>query len=152
MPDVCFLAGRIARGLTGAIALTVAWNACCQTLRWLGAKPFSGVLAISLIGLVTRASMALSLGLAWMYFVVPAMVTAASGVVYLASAFTATSLLTRIVKLFVPASVVAVDDQRFAGLFRKATVLYGTEQLLVATASLVMVERLPVTVYVASIL
>jgi hypothetical protein len=149
VPAVCFLAGRRLWGLAGAICLAMAWNGGCQVVRRLLAKPLSGLLIIGLLELVLRASVALVLKSTQAFFVAPAVVTAVTGVVYMASGFTRTPLVGKVLNDLVPESVLDVNDPCVAVLLRKGSLLYGAEQLLVAMVSLVMVVNLSTTVYVA---
>ena len=149
VPAVCFLLGRRLWGLDGAIGLALVWNGVCQAGRRFLGKPFSGLLVIGSIGLVLRASVALALNSAQVFFIAPAIVTAITGAVYVASGFKSSRLLALVVADLVPDSSLDVTDARMARLLRMGSVLYGAEQLLVALVSIVMVINLSTTAYVA---
>jgi hypothetical protein len=149
VPALCFLVGRRLWGLNGAIGLALVWNGSCQAARRLLGKPFSGLLVIGSIGLVLRASIALALSSAHVFFIVPAIVTAITGTMYVASGFKSSRLLALVVADLVPESTLDVTDARVARLMRIGSVLYGAEQLLIALVSIVMVINLSTTAYVA---
>jgi hypothetical protein len=149
VPAVCFLVGRRLWGLSGAIALTLVWNGSCQALRRLLGKPLSGLLIIGSVGLVLRASAALVLNSARVFFIVPAIVTAITGAVYVASGCRSSRLMALVAADVMPESVLDVTDARVARLLRAGSVLYGAEQVLIAAVSIVMVTNLSTTAYVA---
>jgi hypothetical protein len=133
----------------GGIALSLAWNGSCQVgRRWLG-KPYSGLLIVGLVEGAARAAAALALHSAQAYFVAPSIVTAAIGVIFIRSGFTATPLTARVVAELVPASLIDLGDPRVVRLMRWGSLMYGTEQVLVALVSLEMVVKLSTTTYVA---
>ena len=149
VPALCFFVGRHLWGLGGAVALAVVWNGSCQAVRRISGHPLSGLLLIGSIGLVIRASVALALNSSRVFFIVPAIVTAATGAMYVASGCTSSRLMTLLAADLVPDSVLDVSDARVGRLLRAASVLYGAEQLLIAVVSIVMLINLSTTVYVA---
>ncbi len=149
VPAVCFLVGRRLWGLGGAIALALVWNGSCQAVRRLSGKPLSGLLLVGSIGLVVRASVALALNSTRLFFIVPAVVTAITGAVYVASGSRSNRLMALVTAELMPDSVLDVTDARVARLLRAGSMLYGAEQLLIAAVSIVMVINLSTTAYVA---
>jgi hypothetical protein len=149
VPSVCFLVGRSLWGLPGAIALALLWNASCQGVRRLAGKPLSGLLILGSVELVVRALVALLLNSARMYFIAPAIVTAVTGLVCVASAFTSRPLLAPVIADLVPSSVFDVRDPRHTRLLQKGSAIYGLEQVLTAAVSMVMIANTSMTVYAA---
>jgi len=150
VPAVCFLVGRSLWGLPGAIALALAWNLSCQVVRRATGRPFSGLLVVGTFELAIRALVALVLNSAQAYFVAPAIVTALTGVVFAASACTSTPLVSRVIADLVPESVFDVRDPRHARLLRRASVVYGLEQILTSGVSILMIANVSTTVYAAA--
>ena len=148
VPALCFLVGRRVWGLGGAICLALVWNGCCQAGRRLRGKPLSGLLIIGLLELGLRGSVALALNSAKLFFVVPAIVTAVSGGVFVVCGLTSTPLISAVVADLVPDSVLDVIDPRVTVLLRKVSVLYGAEQVLVAIVSIAMAMNLSTATYV----
>lgn len=148
-PAVCFIAGRQLWGLVGGVVLALLWNGAAQALRILRVRSYSGILAVGLVGLVTRGTLALALNSARMYFIAPAVVTAVTGAVYVCSAFTDTPLVCRMFCELVPRSVVDPESPKWRRALRRGTILYGTEQMGVAVLSLLLVARVGPTTYAA---
>jgi hypothetical protein len=146
---VFFLVGQSLWGLVGGIALSLAWNGSCQVGRRLLDKPYSGLLILGLVEGVARAAVAIALHSAHAYFVAPSIVTAAIGVIFIRSGLTSMPLTARVVVELVPSSLIDFDDPRVVRLMRWGSLMYGTEQVLVALVSLVMVVKLSTTTYVA---
>lgn len=149
IPAALFLLGRSVWGLVGGIALSLAWNGSCQIGRRVLGKPVSGLLIVGLVEGVARAAVAIALHSAQAYFVAPSIVTAATGVIFIRSGFTATPLTARVVAELVPSSLIDLGDPRVLRLMRRGSLLYGTEQILVALVSLEMVAKLSTTTYIA---
>ena len=93
--------------------------------------------------------MAIALSSTEVFFIAPAIITAITGAVYVASGFKSSRLLALVVADLVPDSTLDVTDARVACLLRMGSVLYGAEQLLIALVSIVMVINLSTTAYVA---
>lgn len=149
MPTVCFLAGCHWWGLAGGVGLALTWNLGGQTVRWARGQPLSAVLFLGLGGLLLRSLLAVTFHSARMYFLVPAVFTAGTAMAYIASAFTPTPLVARIVGEFVPESFLTEHEHIRNGLLRKGTLFYGVEQLLSAVISMAMVYRMSTTAYAA---
>lgn len=149
VPAVLFLVGRSLWGLVGGVALSLAWNGSCQVVRRMLGKPYSGLLIVGLVEGAARAAVAIALHSAQAYFVAPSIVTAAIGVIFIRSGFTATPLTARVVAELVPSSLVDLGDPRVARLMRWGSLMYGIEQVLVALVSLEMALKLSTTTYVA---
>ena len=118
-----------------------------RALGW--GQALSAVLLLGLAGLALRSSLAVAFHSARMYFLAPTVFTAGTGVTYIASAFTSTPLVSRIVGEFVPDSVLAGHEHILGGLLRKGTLFYGIEQLLTAAISVGMLLELSTTAYAA---
>jgi hypothetical protein len=149
IPAVFFLLGRSLWGLAGGAALSLAWNGSCQLGRRLMGKPYSGLLIVGLLEGAARTAVAIALHSAQAYFIAPSIVTAAIGLMFVRSGFTATPLTARVVAELVPSSLVDLANPTVARLMRWGSLLYGTEQVLVALLSLAMVVNLSTTTYVA---
>lgn len=149
MPSLCFLAGRSWWGLAWGVGLVLAWNFGCQIVRWVRGEQLSTVLILALGGLLIRSSLAVAFHSARLYFLAPAVLTAGTGVAYIASAFTPTPLVARLTAEFIPDSVMDIDDAGLARLLRKGTLFYGIEQLLISAMSVLMVFDLSTTTYAA---
>jgi hypothetical protein len=149
VPTVCFLVGRDLWGLPGAIGLALGWNWTCQAIRWARGCDWSGLLLLGSISLIIRAVVALALHSAQVFLIAPALVTLAMGAVYVATAFSSTPLLGRVIGDLVPASVLDTSDPRVDAVVRKASIIYGVEQWLSALMSIVMVVNMGTTTYVA---
>ena len=139
IPTVCFMVGRHFWGLAGAIGLALGWNAACQITRRLRGSDWSWLLVIGSISLTLRATVALALHSAQVFFLAPAVVTAVMGTIYVGSAFSATPLLSRVVGDLVPSSVLDTRDPRIWTLLRVSSVIYGVEQVLAALVSIFIV-------------
>jgi hypothetical protein len=149
IPTVCFVVGHHLWGLSGAIGLAFGWNAACQLTRRLLGQQWSGLLVIGSVSLVLRAAAALALHSAQVFFLAPALITLVMGGIYIASAFSATPLLSRVAGDLVPDSVLDIDDPRIAMLLRISSVIYGVEQWIAALVSIFMVINMSTTTYVA---
>jgi hypothetical protein len=148
MPAVLFLVGRSLWGLGGAILLAAGWNASCQALRRLRGQPLSGLLILGLVSLVVRASVALAMHSAQLYYLAPAVVTALTGAVFIGSAFTSLPLAARVLSELVPETVLDPSDPRVHRLLRRGSMWYGAEQIGVSAVSTWMVLHLSTTTYV----
>ena len=144
-----FLLGRSLWGLVGGVTLSLAWNGSCQVGRRLSGKPYSGLLIVGLVEGAVRTAVAIALHSAQAYFIAPSIVTAAIGVIFIRSGFTASPLTARVVAELVPSSLIDLGDPRVVRLMRWGSLMYGTEQVLVALVSLEMVLKLSTTTYVA---
>jgi hypothetical protein len=149
VPTVCFLVGRDLWGLGGAICLALGWNAACQATRRLRGYDWSGLLVIGSITLGLRAMAALALNSARIYFLAPAVITAIMGAVYIGTALGSKPLLNRVAGDLIPTSVLDTEDPRIWTLLRVSSVIYGAEQMVSALVSIVMVENMSTTSYVA---
>lgn len=148
-PALCFIVGRGLWGLLGGVGLALLWNASAQVLRIMRGGDWSALLAVGLVCLVGRCSLALAFHSARMYFVAPAVVTAATGAVYVWSAFTSAPLVARMFSELVPPEVVDPTSPRWQRALRRGTVLYGAEQMGVAALSLFLVANMSPTTYAA---
>lgn len=148
-PAVCFIVGRHLWGLLGAVLLALAWNLGAQGARLLAGRTWSALLLLNLIELALRGALALGLSSARMFFIAPAVITAITGVVYVVSAFTRTPLAARMLSEIVPSSVLDPGSPRWRVLLRRGSVVYGLEQMTVATVSILLVSRLAPTTYAA---
>jgi intracellular septation protein A len=149
VPSVCFVVGRDLWGLGGAVGLALGWNAACQTIRWRRGRPWSGLLVIGSVSLVLKATVALAMNSAQMFFLAPAVVTVLIGGIYIGSAFGPTPLVNRVVADLVPRSILDVEDPCVRTLLRIGSVIYGVEQMVAAVVSIIMVVHLSTTTYVA---
>ena len=148
-PAACFILGRDLWGLVGGIAAALAWGAAAQGYQLLRGRPCSAILLLGIFGLVVRSSVALSLHSARLYFIAPALVTALTGCAYIASGVRGTPLLGRMVSELVPAGIIDTRKARWRGLLRMASILYGTEQIVVACLSVIMVMNMDPGTYAA---
>ena len=148
-PSVLFLLGRSAWGLGAAVGLTAAWNCAWQGARRLTRKPFSGLLLLGLLELVLRTSASLAFHSARLFFVTPAVATALTGVVYIATSLLGRPLLSAVLADLVPSSLVDLSGPSLNPVIRKLSILYGSEQIVVAAVSIAMVLRLSMAQYVA---
>lgn len=149
IPAVGFIVGKHLWGLAGAIIVVLVWNGGCQLIRRLAGRAFSVLLVISLAELVLRSVLSLVLGSAQVFFVIPSVITAVTGAVFVATAFTSRPLLAGVMFDLVPASVLDRTDRRMMALLAKASMLYGAEQMLIAAISILMAVNLPATTYAA---
>jgi len=149
LPSVWFIVGRHVWGLAGAVTLTLAWNVSCQLVRRLRGQALSVILALGLLELVARTVVALSLNSTQLYFTIPALLTALTGVFCLVSAFSPRPAVARVLEELVPRSILDVDDPQMSRLLARASLLYGAEQIAVAIVTLTMVFSLSTTAYVA---
>jgi hypothetical protein len=149
IPAVCFLVGRRMWGLSGAVCLALSWNGSYQAVRWVRGKPLSGLLLVGLIELILRAAVALAFRSAQMFFVAPIVATAVTGGIYVVSGLMSRPLISRVAAELIPDSVLDVRHPGAQILLRRVSVVYGTEQLLVALLSAAMLLNLPTTTYVA---
>ncbi len=149
IPMACFLIGERIWGLMDAICLALAWNGAYQAARWLRGRPVSGLLLLGLIEMVLRGSAALALRSVQVFFMAPAIVTAVVGAAFAGSGLLSKPLIGSIVADLVPDSVVDLDNPHATRVLRKASVVYGAEQLLIAVISILMILNLSATTYVA---
>ena len=149
VPTVLFLVGRSWWGLAGGVALALVWNLACQAARCGRGESLSVVLLLGLGSLLLRSSLALAFHSARMYFLVPSVFTVGMGITYIASAFTSRPLLEQIVGEFVPESMLERHPGLRGGLLRKATLVYGVEQLVSAAASIGLMYRISTGSYAA---
>ena len=149
IPSLAFIVGRHLWGLGGAIGLALGWNATCQITRRFRGCEWSGLLVLGSISLLLRAAVALALHSAQVFFLAPALVTLVMGAIYVATAFSATPLLSRVAGDLIPTSVLDTKDPRVAMLLRVSSVIYGVEQSLAALVSIFMVVNMSTTAYVA---
>jgi hypothetical protein len=147
MPTICFVLGHHWWGLTGGVVLAMTWNSAWTAVRWCRGEPFSAVLLLSVAELTVKAALGLALHSARAYFIAPAVMTGGLGMVYIASAFTGTPLVFRLIEEFLPQGSISADDPPVAQLLRKATVFYGVEQIVSAAVSVVMVLNLSTVMY-----
>lgn len=148
-PAACFIVGRNLWGLAGGVGAALVWGAAAQAWRMLRGEPCSAILLLGLIGLVVRSSVALSLHSARLYFIAPAVVTALTGVAYITSGLCGTPLLGRMVGELVPSTIIDTGGSRWRGLLRMASILYGSEQIIVACLSVFMVTKVSPSTYAA---
>jgi hypothetical protein len=143
------LVGHRLWGLLGAIGSVLAWNGLYQAARWLRGQSLSALLTLGLIELILRAAVALILRSAQVFFIVPVIVTAVTGVLFVGSGLRSKPLVARLIAELVPASVLDLRDRRVTHVLSKVSVVYGAEQLVVAGLSLVLVLNLSTSAYVA---
>lgn len=146
-PTACFLTGRALWGIDGALALALGWTAVCMGLRHIRGRRCSGLLLIGMTTLVLRAGLSLAMHSERAYLIAPAVVTIAMGLIYVASAFTPTPLLTRVIGDLVPARWIDPARPRTARLCRVASAVWGFEQIVCAAISLAMILRVSATTY-----
>jgi hypothetical protein len=149
IPSVAFIVGRHFWGLGGAIGLALAWNATCQVTRRIRGQEWSGLLVIGSISLGLRATVALALHSAQVFFLAPALITLVMGAIYIGTAFSSTPLLNRVARDLIPNSVLDTENPRIAMLLQISSVIYGVEQWLAALVSIIMVVNMSTTAYVA---
>jgi hypothetical protein len=147
-PSVCFLMGRALWGLTGALALAMAWTGTCLGIRALRGRRPSTLLLIGATTLVLRSAVSFATRSASAFFLAPALVTAAMGMVYVASAFTSRPLLTRVVGDLIPPSRINLSDPRMLRICRAASVVWGAEQTISAVVSMILLFNVSTTNYV----
>lgn len=150
VPSVLFLAGRRTAGLAAAVALTAGWNCSWQALRWLKRKPLSGLLMLGMLELGLRTTVGLTLHSARLFFLAPAVATAITGAVYIVSSARSRPLLAMVVADLVPTPLVDLSHPAARDVIRRLSILYGAEQILVATISVLMILDLTTTQYVAA--
>lgn len=148
-PAACFILGRDLWGLIGGIGAALVWGAAAQSYQLLRGRPCSAILLLGIFGLIVRSSIALSLHSARLYFIAPALVTAMTGCAYIASGVRGTPLLGRMVAELVPPGVLDARGPRWRGMLRMTSILYGTEQIVVACLSVIMVMNVDPGTYAA---
>jgi hypothetical protein len=146
-PAACFLTGRALWGLNGALALALAWTGGCMGLRAVRGQRSNGLLMIGAATLVLRVAVSFALRSESAYLLAPALVTAALGALYVASALVGTPLLARFAGDLLPASWVESGDAPLLRLCRIGSVVWGVEQIVSAAISLVMISNLSVPTY-----
>jgi hypothetical protein len=147
MPTVCFLGGRHVFGLVGAVALTVIWDVGYQLLSWSLTRTWSVLVALSLGELALRSIVALGLGSAASFFVVPSIVTAALGALYLGSGLAERPLIAFVAAEVLPSYLFRRDRGHDRGFLRLASIVYGAEQMVVAGVSIALALTLPTSSY-----
>jgi uncharacterized membrane protein len=147
VPSALFLLGRRIWGLDGGVAMALAWNGAWSISRLVRGRGQSIVMLAGSIGLTLRGAVAVATGSARVFFLLPAIVTALTGLVFLASAFTSTPLVSRFARELLP-SCFRAPDPTIRRLLRAASGVWGAEQVLVATVSAWMVLDLSPTTYI----
>jgi hypothetical protein len=149
VPAVCFLLGQHVWGLIGAIGLTLAWSSLYQVIRWLCGQSLSVLVLLGLAELGLRTAVALALHSAQLFFIAPAIITAVTAAVFVASALKSKPLLARVVGELVPPSVLDPHDPRVTRMLNRVSVLYGAEQFVIAVISVAMILNMSTSEYVA---
>src|SRR4051812_27283408 len=147
VPSIVFLLGNALFGLTGALAGALAWSWGCIGWRHLTNRPVGGLLPIGAAGLVARSILALISGSTFVYFAGPALLTAAVGLGFVASAASDRPVVSRIVTDIVPLPAATLNEPANDRLLRKLSILWGVEQVLSAGANLWMYRHLPMARY-----
>lgn len=148
-PNVCFLVGRHEWGLGAGVALALGWNFCAQLLGWLASRRVSGLLCLNLASLASRGALALALGSATAFFLVPAIVTAAAGLACVASCRWRTPLIAAVARELIPPEVLDLERPELASLLARVSLLYGTEQLVAAAGSVLLLSAVSTSTYAA---
>jgi hypothetical protein len=149
-PAACFLLGCRIWGLAAAVALTAGWNCSWQAVRWFQRRPFSGLLLVGLLELGLRTTIGLALHSARLFFLAPAVATAATGLVYIASSRHPRPLLVVVLADLLPSALIDLSHPRTQRMIRAVSILYGAEQIFVAAISILMVLTLSTPEYVAA--
>ena len=147
VPSIVFLLGHALFGLTGALAGALAWSWGCIGWRRLTNRPIGGLLPIGAAGLLARSALAVISGSTFVYFVGPALLTAAVGIGFVVSAATDRPVVSRIVTDIVPLPASTMNEPANDRLLRKLSILWGVEQVLSAGANLWMYRHLPMARY-----
>src|SRR4051812_31000385 len=102
VPTVVFLVGHAVFGLGGALAGALLWSWGCIAWRHATGRPVGGLLPIGAASLAARSVLAVISGSTYVYFAGPALLTAAVGLGFVATAAGRRPMVTRIVSDVVP--------------------------------------------------
>ena len=147
VPTIVFLIGHAVFGLTGALAGALLWSWGCIGWRHFTGRPVGGLLPIGAMSLLVRSGLALVSGSTLIYFAGPALLTAAVGLGFVASAATDKPVVARIVSDVVPLSSETLENRATDGLMRRLSVLWGIQQVISGAVNLWMFRHLPLSRY-----
>jgi hypothetical protein len=147
-PAAAFLAGHAVWGLGGALLLAFLWTGTCLGLRIIRTGRASALLVIASVSLVLRTIVSVVAHSPRAFFLGPDVVTAGLGLLFLGSAFTAKPLAARVLGDLVPAHMLDLSNPRAARMCRIVSALWGTEQVLTAAVSIVLVFRFSPTQFI----
>ncbi|MDQ1396700.1 MAG: hypothetical protein QOG64_1959 [Acidimicrobiaceae bacterium] len=147
VPTLVFLVGHAVLGLAGALAAALAWSWGCIAWRHATGRAVGGLLPIGAVGLSLRTVLALVSGSTYVYFAGPALITAAVGLGFVASAASKRPVVSRVVADFVPLPASTLQDVGIDRLMRRLSVLWGFEQVVSAAINLWLYRHLPLSRY-----
>jgi hypothetical protein len=148
LPMASFLLANRLWGLTGAVGGAVGWTTVCQLVRKMAGRPASKLLALGLSETAVRSSVAVAFHSARLYFVVPALLTTASGFAYGWLGLRRPCWFESLVAEVVPRQFLNRFDTRLQPFITAAALIYGAEQVVVGSLSFALALMLPPSTYV----
>ena len=148
LPMASFLIASRLWGLGGAVGVAVGTTAVCQLVRKLGGRPVSKLLALGLLETVIRSSLAMAFHSVRLYFLVPSVLTVATGFGYAWLGLRRRSAIKPLVAEVIPEQLLDRYGARLEPLITTAAVLYGGEQVAVGCLSFTLALTLRPSMYV----
>lgn len=144
IPLALFYVAMWAAGVWAGIGCALVWQYAALGRRVVRATSVPGVLVFGAAGLTARTAITAATGSAFVYFVQPAVMTAAIGVVFMLSVPLGRPLGGKLVRDFVPLPDDLVARPSVQRYFRSMSVFWGVVNLLNAAlvTGLLLTERL----------
>jgi uncharacterized membrane protein len=136
LPMAVFYLVMMLSSVTWAVGATLAWYYAGILLRRLRRQPILGAAVLGALLLTLRAAVMLCTGSAFIYFLQPIAGTAATALVFAASALAARPLLDRMAHDFCPLPEAVSERLRAASYFRYLSLLWAVVYALNASGTL----------------
>lgn len=137
-------------GLTWGVLAAAGWTALAIGRRVLTGRQVSGLLVLATLGLVVRTGLYVLSGSAFLYFVQPVARSAATALLFAASALTGRPLVARFARDFCSFDTSVGHRPAIVALFRRLTLLWAAAQAATAAAHFTLLVTVPVGVFVAT--
>lgn len=146
---LCYL-GMLTFGLTWGIVAAAGWTGLMIARRLAGRRQVSGLLVLATVGLLVRSGLYLINESSFVYFLQPIARTAATALLFAASAVFGRPLIARFANDFCAFDHEVGGRPAIVALFGRLTYLWAGAQALIAGAHITLLLTVPTAVFVGT--
>lgn len=150
VPSVLCYLGVVTFGLLWGVIAAACWTGLSIGRRLVGRRQLSGLLVLATAGLLVRSGLYALNGSAFVYFLQPIARSAATALLFAASALAGRPLVARFARDFCVFDAEVGGRPAIVALFARLTYLWAGGQALIAGVHLALLLTVPVGVFVGT--